>query len=243
MPRITILLLENCMKISKSLMLKLLIFLPVITIFYCNTVFAYAIGDILKDDSVSLDVTKDTQLEDTLMNLSLPAATFMSTPVTVSGASVIPLHQENTQKDTGKNRRIKNIITPSTEYNYKKGIDASKQLLSGDFGAQAYRDNKLVTEKNDTAKNAISEHNLWRVDRGGILFNILSQWCADAGWTLVWKTNDSYRVLSAASFSGDFVTAVRKLFSSIGMQNLNVYIRFYTGNKVLLVTSEPLISD
>lgn len=144
------------MKISNSLMLKLFIFLPVITIFYCNTVFAYAIGEILKDDSVSLDVTKDTQLEDTLMNLSLPAATFMSTPVTVSGASVIPLHQENTRKDTGKNRRIKNIITPSTEYNYKKGIDASKQLLSGDFWAQAYRDNKLVTEKNDTAKNAIS---------------------------------------------------------------------------------------
>lgn len=91
------------MKISNSFF-KLLLFSPVITFFYCNTVFACAIGEILKNDSVNLDVTKDNQLEETLMNLSLPAATFMSVPVPVTDSD-IPLHQRNMQKDTGKKRK------------------------------------------------------------------------------------------------------------------------------------------
>nr|QKN61153.1 hypothetical protein HHJ25_23445 [Escherichia coli] len=38
-----------------------------------------------------------------------------------------------------------------------------------------------------------------------------------AGWDVVWKSDYSYRILTAASFNNiDFVTAVQRLFESMG---------------------------
>ncbi|EDR6298902.1 toxin co-regulated pilus biosynthesis Q family protein [Salmonella enterica] len=230
------------MKISKSFYYNLLFFLPVVTAFRCGTVFASSISEILEKDSVSLETTKNTQLEDTLLNLSLPAATF-SAASPPSGVTGTPRRQDSLPGKQSQKTGTKNIRFPAITETHNRTRHAVRLPVTPKSAVRTYRIDNPITESKGHAPASDSHGNVWRVERGGILFNILSQWCADAGWSLVWKTNASYRVLSTASFSGDFMAAVRQLFSSMGMQNLNVYIRFYTGNKVLLVTSEPFTSE
>ncbi|MBU3799338.1 MULTISPECIES: TcpQ domain-containing protein [Citrobacter] len=79
----------------------------------------------------------------------------------------------------------------------------------------------------------------WSVDRNQDLLNILNKWGQAAGWDIVWKSDYSYRILTAASFSNvDFVTAVQRLFESMGEVTPKLYIKFYMGNKVLMISDK-----
>lgn len=98
---------------------------------------------------------------------------------------------------------------------------------------------KIVRITNDKILN--NDNNLlnWSVDRNQDLLNILNKWGQSAGWDIVWKSDYSYRILTAASFSNvDFVTAVQRLFESMGEVKPKLYIKFYMGNKVLMISDK-----
>ena len=79
---------------------------------------------------------------------------------------------------------------------------------------------------------------VWKIEKGTNLYNVLSDWTFKAGWTLVWNSKLNYNIVTSASFSGDFVSVVKQLFLSTGMKHANLNIKFYKGNKVLLVASD-----
>lgn len=79
----------------------------------------------------------------------------------------------------------------------------------------------------------------WSVDKDQDLLNVLNKWGQTAGWDVVWKSDYSYRILSKASFNNiDFITAVHRLFESMGEINPRLYIKFYMGNKVLMISDK-----
>ncbi len=94
------------------------------------------------------------------------------------------------------------------------------------------------TEKGKQKDGVISV--TWSVNKGQDLRNVLSQWASMAGWDLVWNSEQSYKLLAAASFSNvPFEQAVSKLFYAIGNLDPKLYVSLYEKNKVMLVSSKP----
>lgn len=79
----------------------------------------------------------------------------------------------------------------------------------------------------------------WTVPRGAQLQAVLTDWCHRAGWTLVWQSEYSYRVEAAASFDGDFVSAVTAMFSAMKNVSPAIYPDIYKGNRVVVVKNDP----
>lgn len=77
----------------------------------------------------------------------------------------------------------------------------------------------------------------WEAPVGQTLQQILDGWSARAAWSVVYRSNRSYPVEAPATFHGDFVTAASRLIEAFGGAAPAPLGQFYTGNKVLVVTS------
>lgn len=93
------------------------------------------------------------------------------------------------------------------------------------------------------ANNAIPTHTptekTWEIIRGKDLRAQLDGWSTTAGWSLVWDSEYSYSIQANASFKGDYISAVKKLFSALGEDvNPKLYPELYQGNRVLKVTNQ-----
>ena len=57
---------------------------------------------------------------------------------------------------------------------------------------------------------------MWTVDpaRHETLLDVLEEWGADAGWSVVWKSGRRYAVQAGASFEGAFLDAVDLLMAA-----------------------------
>ena len=80
---------------------------------------------------------------------------------------------------------------------------------------------------------------VWSVARDAQLQTVLADWCRQAGWTLVWKSEYSYRLEAQASFNGDFLTAVMAMFNDMKAATPPIYPEIYKGNRVLVVKNSP----
>ncbi|WP_183085126.1 toxin co-regulated pilus biosynthesis Q family protein [Trinickia fusca] len=79
----------------------------------------------------------------------------------------------------------------------------------------------------------------WTVARDGQLQAVLTDWCRRAGWTLVWKSEYSYRIDAEATFNGDFVSAVTSMLAALGNVSPPIYPDIYKGNRVLVIKNNP----
>lgn len=64
----------------------------------------------------------------------------------------------------------------------------------------------------------------------------LSKWVQRAGWQLVWDASVDVPINVDAKFTGDFNTAVKRLFQSLSAADVNLSAVLYSGNRVLRVT-------
>ncbi|EBA3897087.1 hypothetical protein HG772_003895 [Salmonella enterica] len=200
-------------------------------LFLCATsVEAESISSVLQRESIVSGVGGKQTLGKSLLDLSISIPT--------SDISEKKNEKKQTPRKNGKNIKIE-YQSPATE-NGTKGIEEQqwkKKIPSAGKNGPFYIVNE--TSKHGHKTENIIAKNVWNIQRGSNLFNVLSEWTSDAGWSLVWRSDSSYQILSTATFYGDFSSAVHQLFSSNGLDEINIYVRFYTGNKVLLVTSEP----
>ncbi|EDU9608042.1 hypothetical protein YT03_004201 [Salmonella enterica subsp. enterica] len=196
------------------------------------SVDAESISTVLQKESVVSGVGGQKALGKTLLDLSLPI------PSSGRSEQKQPDEYKIMPRSEGKNLKLghKSLSTDDRVKNFDEQKEINKFFPAGKDKPFYIVNGTLNHEK----KNEITiAKNTWSIQRGSNLFNVLSEWASDAGWSLVWKPDVSYQVLSTATFHGDFSSAVQQLFSSKGLDELNIYVRFYTGNKVLLVTSEP----
>lgn len=80
----------------------------------------------------------------------------------------------------------------------------------------------------------------WVVVAGMDLHDILDQWATKSGWRLVWESEYSYSLTSAAAFRGDFVTASTELLRSMQDVRPVPTATFFQGNKVLVIANNGL---
>lgn len=191
------------------------------------------VGEILQSKEVTSLKDQGMGLEDSLLSLSVDSPMFVTpknnkeVDLSLSTSPKIPL-KEKKQKKT-----LPAKLSESNKINHTKntsGTNSVKKITSI---------NRLVSDANSSAQNTrpVQIKNVWKIERGGNLYNTLSEWALKAGWTVVWDSKLNYSILTSVTFSGDFTSAVKQLFSAKGMNNTRLNIKFYKGNKVLLVTS------
>lgn len=161
----------------------------------------------------------------------------------VSIIEQIAANSVSLQSDSIKNQSlIKNNETKKKEENVNN-VNIDYNVMNTKINTINSKQ-KIVRITNDNVlnkDNIKANNNLlnWSVDRNQDLLNILNKWGQAAGWDVVWKSDYSYRILTAASFSNvDFVTAVQRLFESMGEVEPKLYIKFYMGNKVLIISEK-----
>lgn len=77
----------------------------------------------------------------------------------------------------------------------------------------------------------------WAVSpQDATLRRALNKWVQRAGWQLVWDASVDVPINVDAKFTGDFNTAVKRLFQSLSAADVNLSAVLYSGNRVLRVT-------
>lgn len=86
------------------------------------------------------------------------------------------------------------------------------------------------------ASMAIQEQ--WTATDGASLSATLTGWAQRAGWTVVWETDDDFRLAAGATLAGDFQTAAGGLIEAFNHARPRLRAIFYGGNRVLRVWTE-----
>jgi len=86
------------------------------------------------------------------------------------------------------------------------------------------------------ALKAVQEQ--WTATDGAPLSTTLTGWAQRAGWTVVWETDDDFRLAAGATLEGDFPTAAGGLIEAFSHARPRLRAIFYAGNRVLRVWTE-----
>lgn len=78
----------------------------------------------------------------------------------------------------------------------------------------------------------------WTATDGASLSATLTGWAQRAGWTVVWETDDDFRLAAGGALEGDFPTAAGGLIEAFSHARPRLRAIFYAGNKVLRVWTE-----
>lgn len=105
------------------------------------------------------------------------------------------------------------------------------------------QEKKTTAIKQRTEKKVFvsADFKRWYVPSGVSLFNVLQHWTKAAGWSLIWDVEYQFDLMATASFSGDFMAAMKMLMDSLGGVQPMLYIRVYPENKVVVVSLDPSI--
>jgi hypothetical protein len=78
----------------------------------------------------------------------------------------------------------------------------------------------------------------WTAAQDASLGATLTGWAQRAGWTVVWETDDDFRLAAGATLEGDFPTAAGLLVEAFSQARPRLRAIFYAGNKVVRVWTE-----
>jgi type IV pili sensor histidine kinase/response regulator len=78
----------------------------------------------------------------------------------------------------------------------------------------------------------------WTATDGASLSTTLTGWAQRSGWTVVWETDDDFRLAAGATLEGDFPTAAGGLVEAFSHARPRLRAVFYAGNRVLRVWTE-----
>lgn len=93
------------------------------------------------------------------------------------------------------------------------------------------------------AMMAASHQGRFAVMADASLRNTLEGWARSSGWTVIWDQESDYRIRASAVFPGEFETAVVELVDSIHLDNPELSVVLYRGNRVLHVESRYAAGD
>ena len=80
-----------------------------------------------------------------------------------------------------------------------------------------------------------SENRDWLAEEGQSLKQLLTQWCDESGWRLIWKTNRNYTLNAGAMFRGSFADVASALVRAFARARPAPIATFYKGNRVLVI--------
>lgn len=75
----------------------------------------------------------------------------------------------------------------------------------------------------------------WEAVEGDTLRDLLTKWCAMAGWKLLWQTNRNYTLSAGVMFKGKFADVSSALIRAFARARPAPIATFYKGNRVIVV--------
>ncbi|WP_129949899.1 TcpQ domain-containing protein [Escherichia coli] len=184
------------------------------------------LGQLLYNDSNKVDGTSVKSPKKVSITEQI-AANAVSQQLALNGNIPIKENESKKKEQVINNAKMSSKIVDTIN----NTIDRKQKIIS-------ITDSKTLNNSASYTNNNIAPLN-WSVDKNQDLLNILNKWGQTAGWDIVWKSDYSYRILTAASFNNiDFVTAVHRLFESMGEVNPRLYIKFYMGNRVVMISNK-----
>lgn len=75
----------------------------------------------------------------------------------------------------------------------------------------------------------------WEIYAGQNIMDVVSNWCDQEGYKLVWKANVMPEAAGDAVFEGSFLSSIDKLFSILKDNGSDFKIDIYKGNSVIVV--------
>ena len=71
---------------------------------------------------------------------------------------------------------------------------------------------------------------------GNTLTNTINEWAKQENWLVSWNSNYDYLINANATFNGDIIQASKSLLNSMGQTEPRFFIKFYRGNKLMIIT-------
>lgn len=101
----------------------------------------------------------------------------------------------------------------------------------------------LPVHAQEQASTVQSKDLVWAVMAGATLKSSLEGWARSAGWTVVWDSDDDYRVKASASFYGPFEQVSERLVAAIHQHHPEISVTLYKGNNVVHVETDSITSN
>lgn len=83
----------------------------------------------------------------------------------------------------------------------------------------------------------------WRLQSGGTVRRTLKAWATRAGWHLIWMPKFDWTLVSSAQWYGGFPNTVRTFVLALHTQGIPIQVRFWMGNRTLVITTNSGDSD
>lgn len=83
----------------------------------------------------------------------------------------------------------------------------------------------------------VQQPKVWILKQGSLM-NQLDEWAKGENWQLIWKSDYDLELNASATFAGNFIEAVTKVFHSLQKKNNGLRINLYKQNKVIEVIGE-----
>jgi hypothetical protein len=77
----------------------------------------------------------------------------------------------------------------------------------------------------------------WIARQGQTLRATLEAWGREAGWRIAWRADHEFTLMASAEFQGSFEDAAATLIEAFANASPPIFGRFYSGNRVLVITS------
>jgi len=77
----------------------------------------------------------------------------------------------------------------------------------------------------------------WIARQGQTLRATLEAWGREAGWRIAWRADHEFTLMASAEFQGSFEDAAGTLIEAFANASPPIFGRFYSGNRVLVITS------
>ena len=84
-----------------------------------------------------------------------------------------------------------------------------------------------------------SRHQLWLLDsRDKTLRSVLTKWCANAKWQLVWNVKADYPITNAWHITGTFEHAINEVLKASQSTEISLFATMHESNKVLEIHTQ-----
>lgn len=135
---------------------------------------------------------------------------------------------------------VSSVVTPAVASvpSAVQSVSMPVTVASQDVSPSPVQDTKHSDAKEDIPAAPLLESTaVWTITPGNLQAQV-SAWSAQANYQLIWKTQNDFEMESHARFQGDFLDAVRQLFTGLQRSGHALRVTLYQGNNVLEVSEE-----
>ncbi|PHZ32584.1 hypothetical protein CS537_06175 [Yersinia mollaretii] len=168
-------------------------------------------------------------------NMQYKKNTLLAIPLCLGLIGAVHAQPVNTSAQPDSNKRFLQPENKTSSILSSKNTSSGPQLIQP---KPVFQQSQPTTKASGSAYTYTAPEKTWQITRGTDLRTQLDNWSTTAGWSLVWDSEYSYLIQANASFKGDYISAVKQLFTALGDINPNLYPELYQGNYVLKVSNQ-----